>query len=92
MDKFGATRPLEVREGGLVDLVLEPATANTIPGYPDAYFVGGNPVFVVEPMPAEYQPYQVTTWNLPPGWAGDLAGEDVTPGSRALPLERPRRL
>ena len=92
MDKFGATRPLEVDEGGLVDLALEPATANTIPGYPDAYFVGGTPVFVVEPMPADYQPYQVTSWNLPPDFMGDLSGEDVTPHSRSLPSWRPFRL
>jgi hypothetical protein len=65
MDKFGATRPLTVAEDGHIHITLARATANTIPGYPDSYFIGGEPVLVLEPLTDGYEPIAPTVANLP---------------------------
>ena len=65
MDKFGQVRPLEVKADGHIYVTLPRATANTIPGYPETYFIGGEPVLVVEPLPDGYRPLVPTFANLP---------------------------
>ncbi len=65
MDKFGQVRSLEVQADGHIYVTLAAATANTIPGYPETYFIGGEPVLVLEPLPDGYQPYMPTFANLP---------------------------
>ena len=50
---------------GHIYVTLAAATANTIPGYPETYFIGGEPVLVLEPLPDGYQPYMPTFANLP---------------------------
>jgi hypothetical protein len=66
LDKFGRTRSLDVSSDGHIVVTLVRATANTIPGAPEAYFIGGEPVLVVEPLPSGYTPYAPTFANLPP--------------------------
>jgi hypothetical protein len=39
-------------------LALSPATANTLPGFPEAFFIGGDPLLLVEPLPDEYVPLE----------------------------------
>jgi hypothetical protein len=69
MDRFGTVQPLQVGEDGTIAVALAPATANTIPGYPDAYFIGGPPAVVLEPLPSDYAPLAPTYANLPtPGY------------------------
>jgi hypothetical protein len=65
MDKFGQVRPLTVESDGHIHVTLARATANTIPGYPETYFIGGEPVLVVEPLPDSYTPFEPTYANLP---------------------------
>ena len=65
MDKFGQTRPLSVAEDGYIHVTLAGATANTIPGYPNSYFIGGEPVLVLEPLSVGYEPFAPTLANLP---------------------------
>jgi hypothetical protein len=65
MDKLGRTRPLAIDAEGVIRVGLPGATANTVPGYPDVYFIGGDPVLVLEPLPEDYQPYAPTDDNLP---------------------------
>jgi hypothetical protein len=65
MDRFGSVSPIAVGDDGLVHVTLGPATANTIPGYPSAYFIGGEPAIVLEPFPGEYTPFEPTYGNLP---------------------------
>jgi len=65
MNKFGATRPLTVAEDGHIHITLARATANTIPGYPDSYFIGGDPVLLLEPLTDGYEPFAPTLANLP---------------------------
>lgn len=65
MDRFGAVRPLEVDADSQIRLTLPPATANTIPGFPGAYFIGGEPLLVLEPLPDRYTPREPTWTNLP---------------------------
>jgi hypothetical protein len=65
MDRFGTTQPMDVSEDGLFQLTLAPATANTIPGFPTAYFIGGETQLVIEPMPDGYEPLAPTYANLP---------------------------
>jgi hypothetical protein len=65
MDRFGAVSPLAIDDDGQIRLSLPPATANTIPGYPSAYFIGGEPTIVVEPLPDDYAPLEPTYANLP---------------------------
>jgi hypothetical protein len=70
MNKFGVVRPLEVDAEGQIRLTLPAATAHSIPGYPNAAFIGGDPVIVLEPLPATYQPLAATPESFPPdGWA-----------------------
>jgi hypothetical protein len=64
MDRFGTRRPLTV-EDGHIRVTLAPATANTIPGFPNAYFIGGEPILVLEPLPDRYAPLEPTYANLP---------------------------
>lgn len=68
MDRFGAITPTEVDQGGHISVTLAPATANTIPGFPDVYFIGGEPLLVLEPLPSGYEPL-VPTWTSLP-WPG----------------------
>jgi hypothetical protein len=65
MDRTGAVRPLEVGDDGHIQVTLAPATANTIPGYPEAYFIGGEPAIVLEALPDDYSPFAPTYANLP---------------------------
>jgi hypothetical protein len=65
MDKFGTIQPLDVGEDGYIRVTLGPATANTIPGFPDAYFIGGEPLLVLEPLRTDYEPLAPTYANLP---------------------------
>jgi hypothetical protein len=65
MDKFGTVRPLEVDGDGHIWVTLAGATANTVPGFPNAYFIGGEPVLVLEDLPAGYEPFVPTLANLP---------------------------
>ena len=65
MDRFGASSPLGVDDDGQIRLSLPPATANTIPGYPSAYFIGGEPTIVVEALPDGYAPLEPTYATLP---------------------------
>jgi hypothetical protein len=64
--KFGQTRVLEVSSDGHILITLPRATANTIPGYPETYFIGGDPVLLVEPLPDGYEPLAPTLANMPP--------------------------
>jgi hypothetical protein len=64
MDKFGEARPLTV-DDGYIYVTLARATANTVPGYPETYFIAGEPVLVLEPLPDRYRPYPPTYANLP---------------------------
>ena len=66
MDRFGSTTPLPLAADGHIKVTLAPATANTIPGYSDAYFIGGEPILLVEPLPDGYRPLAPTYANLPP--------------------------
>jgi hypothetical protein len=66
MDRFGATQPLTIDSDGHIQITLPPATANTVQGYPDAYFIGGEPQIIVEPLPDTYVPLPPTYSNLPP--------------------------
>jgi hypothetical protein len=61
MDKLGRLWPLAIDEDGWLRVAARGATANTLPGFPDGYFIGGEPVIVVEPLPPSYQPYAPTT-------------------------------
>ena len=65
MDRFGAVSPLSVADDGYIAVTLAPATANTVTGFPDAYFIGGEPSIVVEPLPDNYAPLAPTSWNFP---------------------------
>jgi hypothetical protein len=65
MDRFGNVQPLEVDDDGHIHVTLAPATANTVPGFSDAYFIGGEPVLVLEPLPTSYEPFAPTFSNLP---------------------------
>ncbi len=65
LDKFGRTRGLGVAADGHISITLPRATANTIPGYPETYFIGGEPLLVVESLPNGYAPYAPTFANLP---------------------------
>jgi hypothetical protein len=65
MDRFGTRRPLNVDADGLIRVTLPPATANTIPGFPNAYFIGGEPLLVLEPLTDKYTPLEPTYANLP---------------------------
>ena len=59
LDKLG--RPLGAPPPGSdnrVVLVLRPATANTLPGFPEAFFIGGDPLLVVEPLTTDYAPLE----------------------------------
>jgi hypothetical protein len=47
VDKFGVQTPITPRDGAY-QLVLDPATANTINGEPNRYYIGGNPQLLVE--------------------------------------------
>ncbi|MFN8535589.1 MAG: hypothetical protein U0556_18790 [Dehalococcoidia bacterium] len=47
VDKFGKTRTIKP-QGGVYFIELPPATANTVPGEPATYLVGGSPMIVVE--------------------------------------------
>jgi hypothetical protein len=65
MDRFGSVTALSIDSDGLIRLSLPAATANTIEGYPDAYFIGGAPVLVLEPLAEAYVPFAPTYANLP---------------------------
>jgi hypothetical protein len=65
MGRLGEIQPLDIDDTGHIRVTLAPATANTIPGFPNKYFVGGDPVFVLEPLPDGYEPYTPTFGNLP---------------------------
>src|SRR5207302_10703554 len=65
MDRFGTRRPLSVDADGHIRVTLAPATANTVLGFPDAYFIGGEPLIVLEPLPDAYRPLEPTWTNLP---------------------------
>lgn len=68
MDRFGAISALEVTDvsgEGHIQITLPAATANTIEGYPDAYFIGGEPAIVLEPLSDDYVPFEPTYANLP---------------------------
>lgn len=60
IDKFGRRRPLEPAAEGAIPVTLPPATANTLTGFPDAFFIGGDPVMLVEPLPGAYTPFDPT--------------------------------
>jgi hypothetical protein len=66
MDRFGQIQPAEVNDDSHIHVTLAGATANTVPGFPDAYFIGGEPVLVLEPLPGDYTPLAPTYSNLPP--------------------------
>lgn len=68
MDRFGNVSPLDVDADGHISVTLGQATANTIPGYPAAYFIGGEPLLIVEPLPSSYEPLAPTYASLP--WPG----------------------
>jgi len=65
MSRFGATTRIDTSTDNTISLTLAPATANTIEGYPDAYFIGGEPQIVVEPLPNDDAPLEPTYENLP---------------------------
>jgi len=65
MDRFGAVSALDVGADGSIRVSLAAATANTIEGFPDAYFIGGAPALVLEPLPDDYTPFAPTYANLP---------------------------
>lgn len=65
VDKFGREIDrLLPGPSGTVTVPLGPATANTLPGYPGSYFIGGDPLLLVEELPADYQPFPSAP-NLP---------------------------
>lgn len=68
MDRFGAVTPIDLDADGHISITLAPATANTIPGYPDVFFIGGEPLLVLEPLPSGYEPLPPTYASLP--WPG----------------------
>ena len=47
VDKYGGQTPITPRDGAY-QLALDPATANTINGEPNRYYIGGNPQLLVE--------------------------------------------
>jgi hypothetical protein len=65
MDRLGTVKPLSVDDTGHIRVTLAPATANTIPGDPAGYYIGGDPLLVLEPLPDGYLPYAPTFANLP---------------------------
>jgi hypothetical protein len=65
MDRFGQRQPVHLDAEGNVPLTLAPATANTVLGFPNAYFIGGEPRIIVDPLPDGYQPVPATYANLP---------------------------
>jgi hypothetical protein len=65
MDRFGTMVPASVGADGNIRLTLAPATANTVLGFPNAYFIGGEPQIVVDALPDSYTPYPPTYGNLP---------------------------
>ena len=65
MDRSGNVQPIDVAADGYIHVTLAPATANTIPGYPETYFIGGEPALVLESLPSDYAPYPPTYANLP---------------------------
>jgi hypothetical protein len=65
MDRLGNVKPLDIDDTGHIRVTLGPATANTITGYPDTYYIGGDPLLVLEPLPDSYAPYAPTFANLP---------------------------
>jgi hypothetical protein len=68
VDKFGRTRPIKP-QGGAYLVELPPATANTVPGDPNAYVVGGSPLIVIESgLKSAGAP------GGPGSWAGQLLG------------------
>ncbi len=66
MDRFGGVQPLELDNDGHMQVTLAPATANTVLDYPNAYFIGGEPRIIVEPLLDSYAPLPPTYANLPP--------------------------
>lgn len=67
MDKFGNVRAVDSQPDGFIHVWLPNATANTLPGFPNAYFIGGEPVMVLERLPDGYQPFEPTWPKLPGG-------------------------
>jgi hypothetical protein len=65
MDRFGTARAVDIDADGHIQVTLGPATANTITGYPDEYYIGGEPLLVLEPLPTDYAPLAPTYANLP---------------------------
>jgi hypothetical protein len=65
MDRFGAVQPLDIADHGHIQVTLAPATANTVLGFPNAYFIGGAPAIVIETLPDKYTPLEPTYANLP---------------------------
>lgn len=92
IDKFGRTRAsLTASPDGSAALTLPPATANTLPGFPNDYFVGGDPMLIAEPLPDSYQPLPVSA-SLPkpplqmdPADVGPLP-PGMPPPNRAQPV------
>ena len=56
---------LPVTPDGLIRVPAFGATANTLPGRPDTFYIGGEPVLVLEPLPARYQPFAPMIPNVP---------------------------
>ncbi|GIW06628.1 MAG: hypothetical protein KatS3mg060_1433 [Dehalococcoidia bacterium] len=66
VDKLGRTRTIKP-QGGAYLIELPPATANTVPGEPATYLVGGSPMIVVESgIKSAAAPAS------PRGWSGQL--------------------
>ena len=66
MGRFGGLRPLDVDADDHIRVTLAPATANTIPSFPTASFIGGEPLLVLEPLTDSCAPLEPTDARLPP--------------------------
>jgi hypothetical protein len=65
LDRFGGVRPLAIDADGHIRVTLAPATATTLPGFPNASFIGGEPLLVLEPLTDSYAPFEPTYAKLP---------------------------
>lgn len=60
MDKSGQRSMLSIDAARQIRLTARGATANTLPGYPDGYFIGGEPIVLIEPLSEGYRPFAPT--------------------------------
>jgi hypothetical protein len=86
LDKLGRTLgSLTLGLDNRAALALSPATANTLPGFPEAFFIGGDPLLLVEPLPDDYVPLEPSASLPRPPLR--MHPDDVGPPPPELPPE-----